>query len=684
MVEKTKILDQGWHFIKKDIENAYYIKINDSNWETVSLPHTWNAFDVQDGGGVKSGIIGHRNPGYYRGVGWYRTRISIPLELKNNRIFLHFQAAGSVADVYINESHLGQHLGAFSAFCYEITPFIKGGEENVIAVKVNNSWREDLPPLSGDFPVMGGLYRPVYLILKNKICFTPLDYASPGIYLKQVNVNDKQAEIELMAKISNMDDKINTFLIKTTIYDAEGRGIQIIEKEFKTELNQTFNIIQNILINKPHLWNGRLDPYIYKVKVELISNNIILDKIIQPLGLRYYHVDPEKGFFLNGNHYPLNGVNRHQDRFNKGWALTYADQNEDLSLLIEMGVNAIRLAHYQHSEYFYTLCDKNGILVWAELSIVNKVKFTDSFLDNSKSMLIELIRQNFNHPSIFTWSLANEIGLFQLRNPVSIMKKLNYLAHKEDPTRPTILAGISVAFFRKKLHRLTDLLGWNHYPGWYYFNATKMGSHLKKLNKVGNYRGICVSEYGAGASIYHHKQNLTHKDKIKPSGHFHPEEKQNLVHEENYRQMVKLPFVWGTFVWNMFDFAVSFRDEGDTPGRNDKGLVTYDRKVKKDAFFFYKANWTQEPMVYITSRRHKDRDEIDTEIKVYSNCDKVKLIINEKVIGCIPKEDLGIFRFPKYELSLGMNKIDVIGTLKDQKVTDSCIWNVNKTFMANP
>jgi len=677
-MEKKKNLDQKWRFVKGDIENASNIDFYVNDWDEISLPHTWNAFDVQSGGGKKCGILRHGDPGYYRGVGWYRRELSFPYDYETKRIFINFEAAGSVVDVYLNGKLLGQHQGAFSAFCFEITDLIRKDELNILAVKVNNSWREDLPPLSGDFPIMGGLYRPVHLIIKERACFTLLDYASTGIYLKQRKITENKAEVELLAKISNMYENETDFILKTTVLDAEGIEICVLEDEAKIEYNNTKDLVQYMIIENPHLWNGRLDPYLYKVKAELIAHDEIIDIVIQNLGLRYYYVDPEKGFFLNGRPYPINGVNRHQDRLDKGWALNFEDQDEDLAIIMEMGANAVRLAHYQHSDYFYSLCDKNGILVWAELSIVNRVKFSNAFLENSKNMLIELIRQNFNHSSIFTWSLANEIGLVQLRSPVPLMKKLNKVAHEEDPTRPTILAAISIAFFKKKIHHITDLIGWNHYPGWYYLKASKMGPHLKKFNKVGNYRGLCVSEYGAGASIYQHKQNLTHEDKIKALGHFHPEEKQNIVHEEHYRQMRALSFVWGTFVWNMFDFAVSFRDEGDTPGRNDKGLVTYDRKVKKDSYFFYKTNWTIDPIVYITSRRHVERYDPITEIKVYSNCDKVELKINEENIGEMFKEDLCIFRLSRFELSEGENEIKVLGISGNQKVTDSCIWKYIK------
>jgi len=678
-MEQRRILDQKWRFNQGDVENAFQADFNDDKWEEISLPHTWNAFDVQSGGGTRREIYQSTKAAYLRGVGWYRTVLKIPSK-EDKRYFVFFEAAGSVAHVYLNGTYLGQHLGAFSAFCYEITPHVKFGEDNLLAVKVDNSWREDLPPLGGDFPVMGGLYRQAHLIEKERTCITPLDHASPGIYLKQVNVTDELAEVEVTTKISNMDKNLSSLTIKTSILAANGAEVKVLENEVKARFNQTTDIVQNLTIEKPHLWNGRVDPYLYEIRVELCDGETLLDVGIQPLGLRYYHIDPKKGFFLNGKSYKIKGVCRHQDRFNKGWALSQEDQDEDLSLMIEMGVNGVRLAHYQHSDYFHSICDKNGILVWAELAIVNKVNFEEPFLENSKSMLTDLIRQNYNHPSIFTWSLANEIGLFQRKSPVPVMEKLNDLAHEEDLTRPTILAAISVALFRKDLHNLTDIIGWNHYAGWYYFQKkpSALGKHMKRFNKVGNYRGLCMSEYGAGASIHHHVQNMTHEDKVKTTGNFHPEEKQNLVHEANYKEIKAASFVWGSFLWNMFDFAVAGRNEGDTPGRNDKGLVTYDRKVKKDAYFFYKANWTEEPMVYITSRRHLERVDPSTEIKVYSNCNEVELKVNGKPIGTMTKEELCIFRWLNYELSEGENNIEVVGIRDSNKTTDSCVWKLIK------
>jgi beta-galactosidase len=672
-MRKNLLAYKEWHFLKEDIQDAYKENFKDDDWEKILLPHTWNSQDVQEGRGKSSGLFRHKEQGYYRGIGWYRIKFLISEDQKNKRMFIRFQAAGSVAEVYLNENLIGTHFGAFSAFCFELTEYIKFNEENVLAVKVNNTWRDDLPPLSGDFPVMGGLYRSVDLFLKEKLCISPLDHATPGVYISQREVTESKAELDLKIQISSIED-VNDVNLNIKILNQD----ESINQEKKISLNLEkgdTSISHKVKVLNPHLWNGRRDPYLYQVKVELIHNEGILDEISQSIGIRYFDIDPEMGFFLNGKKYAIYGVNRHQDRLNKGWALSKADQDEDLKIMLEMGVTAVRLAHYQHSAYFYSQCDKFGILVWAELAIVNRVNFSTNFFENSKNMLIELIKQNYNHASIFTWSLANELGFYQLQSPVKIIKKLNEIAHSIDKTRPTILAAISLAFFRKKLHRITDLIGWNHYPGWYYFKAKNMGSHLKKFNKVGNSRGLCVSEYGAGASIHHHKPNLTHNDKIKASGKFHPEEKQNLVHEENYRQMKSLLFVWGIFVWNMFDFAVSTRDEGDTPGRNDKGLVTYDRKVKKDAYYFYKANWVSEPVLYITSRRAAERNNKVTQVKVYSNCEKVELRINDKVLGMMFKEDFCIFRFSNCVLSEGLNKIEVKGFIGSQEFLDSCTWN---------
>ena len=336
-------------------------------------------------------------------------------------------------------------------------------------------------------------------------------------------------------------------------------------------------------MSHPRLWNGRIDPYLYKAVVELRSTNGVVDSVEQPLGLRFYRVDPDKGFFLNGKSYPLHGVDMHQDWFNKGWAISHADMEENMRLIKEIGANVVRCAHYQHSDYFYSLCDKAGILVWAEIPQVNEINASPEFEENSRNQLLDLIRQNINHPSIFVWSLFNEIGLINTPDPERELQDLNNVAHSEDPTRPTIGATCTDRF--PQMNKIPGLLGWNIYPGWYQGSKDDFGAVLDKHRYDSRSGGFCVSEYGAGANIAQHEDNPKQPT---PTGQWHPEEWQNEVHEAAWAAMEKRPWVWGTFVWNMFDFAVSTRHEGGIPA-NDKGLVTYDRKIKKDAFYFYKA-----------------------------------------------------------------------------------------------
>jgi beta-galactosidase len=422
------------------------------------------------------------------------------------------------------------------------------------------------------------------------------------------------------------------------------------------------------------LWNGRKDPYLYKAVVELRAANELVDSVEQPLGLRYYSVDPDKGFFLNGQPYNLHGVDKHQDRFNKGWAVSEADLDEDISLIKEMGCTVIRCAHYQHSDYFYSLCDKTGILVWAEIPQVNEIRDTPQFEETSRNQLLDLIRQNVNHPSIFVWSLFNEIrGSKGSDDPHRELMDLKITANGEDPTRPTIAA--TCVSILPEMNKIPDLLGWNIYPGWYSGWGTKedFGASLDKHRADSRHGGICISEYGAGANVEQHEQNP--KQPLTTS-QWHPEEWQAEVHEAAWAAMKERPFVWGTFVWNMFDFAVSTRHEGGIPGRNDKGLVSYDRKTKKDAFYFYKANWSDEPTLYITSRRFTERTNAVTDVKVYSNAKKVELLVNGVSLGETRNATNCVFIWKNAELKSGENKVEARAELSGTSLSDSCVWTL--------
>ncbi|MGA9408568.1 MAG: glycoside hydrolase family 2 TIM barrel-domain containing protein, partial [Bacteroidota bacterium] len=594
-----------------------------------------------------------------------------PQPKPNRRYFLRFEAAGSIADIYFNGTFLGQHRGAFGAFCYEITKQLSSTGHNVIAVRASNAPEPDVAPLSGDFNIFGGLYRPVHVIETDEICFALTDHASPGVAWLQTNVTDEQAALDVNVEISNGTIHSEERILAADVFDAAGNRIAAVEQPITVVPEVTAPFALRVIIPHPHLWNGRNDPYLYNAVVELRSKDgTVYDAVAQPLGLRYFRVDPDKGFFLNGKPYHLHGVNRHQDRPNKGWAISETDMDEDMSLLKEIGCTVIRCAHYEHSDYFYSLCDSAGILVWAELPQVNEIGTVPQFAETSRSQLLDLIRQNINHPSIFVWSLFNELWPGR-PDPHRELQDLKIVANGEDPTRPTIAATATQQL--PQMNKIPDLLGWNIYPGWYSGWGPKesFGALLDSGRFMSKYGGLCVSEYGAGANVEQHEEN---PKQPKADGQWHPEEYQALLHEAAWAAMKARPFVWGTFVWNMFDFTSNSRHEGGIPGRNTKGLVTYDRKIRKDAFFFYKANWSDEPTLYITSRRFTERTNPITEVKIYSNAKEAELLINGVSQGRISDGANCIFIWKNIQLQPGENHIEAHAHRGGRALVDTCIW----------
>lgn len=654
------LLDSDWRFKPGDILGAEAVNLSDTNWQTVSIPHNWGWEAAQQG------------KDYYRGPGWYRRELNLKPQA-SQRYFLRFEAASLFADVYVNGDFLGEHRGAFGAFCFEITGHLAASGTNLIAVRVSNSWEPDIAPLSGDFSVYGGIYRPVHLIETAEENFTLTDHGSPGVIWRQTSVTKKKAVIDVTAQISNGTRNSQPLTLVTAVFDAKGKKVVETRQPIVLAPNTTAPYWLRMELTHPHLWNGRLDPYLYRAVVELRSTNGIVDTFGQPLGLRFYRVDPDKGFFLNGKPYALHGVDRHQDRWNKGWAISDADMDEDMRLIQEIGATVVRCAHYEHSDYFYSLCDKAGILVWAEIPQVNEINASARFAETSRGQLLDLIRQNINHPSIFTWSLFNEIGLGKTPDPERELQDLNNLAHSEDPTRPTIGATCTDKF--PQMNKIPDLLGWNIYPGWYsgWGTTSDIAKLLDKHRYDSQHGGFCVSEYGAGANPGQHEQNPAQPN---PGGPWHPEEWQAMVHETVWPVMKSKPYVWGTFVWNMFDFAVSTRHEGSVPGRNDKGLVTYDRKTRKDAFYFYKANWSEEPVLYITDRRFTERTNAVTDVKLYSNARTVELLLNGKSQGDHRNSTNCVFVWRNVKLNPGENQVIAKAERDGKKLSDSCTWTL--------
>lgn len=563
-----------------------------------------------------------------------------------------------MSNVFVNGKHIGEHRGGYGAFVFEITDKVEYGKENTLLVRVNNGEQLDVMPLVGDFNFYGGIYRDVHLLLTDNLCISPLDYASSGVYLIQQQITDKQAAICARINLSNGTGELRKAVLRLQVNDGK-KTVYETEKEVSM-IPHTDVQVENIefILKNPRLWNGTQDPFMYQTVVTLIKDGKELDKVEQPLGVRYYITDPDKGFFLNGKHLPLHGVCRHQERAEVGNALYPVHHEEDTRIMLDMGVNAVRLAHYPQATYMYDLMDKYGIVTWAEIPFVGPGGYADkgfvdqpSFRENGKEQLKEMIRQHYNHPSICFWGLFNELKE-QGDNPVEYIKELNAMAHREDPTRPTTSASNQDG----ALNFITDHIAWNRYDGWYGATPATLATWLDATHKNHPEIKIAISEYGAGASIYHQQDSLV---QTVPGSWWHPENWQTEYHIQNWKIINERPYVWASFVWNMFDFGAAHRMEGDRSGINDKGLVTHDRKIKKDAYYFYRANWNPEPMIYIAGRRNVNRVKPLVDVQVFSNVEEVILIVNDCQCRRMKPDSLKVCLFKEVPLRKGRNEIEV-------------------------
>ena len=649
------LINQDWNF-------RFSHQVNKNSSRRVDLPHTWNAQDALSG-----------KPDYKRGIGNYDKKLFIRSEWKGKRLFLRFEGANCVSNVFINGKQIGEHRGGYGAFIFEITDKVNYGKNNTVLVRVNNGEQLDVMPLVGDFNFYGGIYRDVHLLVTEDICISPLDYASPGVYLFQQHVGEKQAAVLARINLSNGTEHPRQATLRLQVKEGDKVVYQADKKVTVAPHTSVQPEEMSFTLLNPRLWNGREDPFMYQTVITLVKDGKEIDKVEQPLGLRYYATDADRGFFLNGKHLPLHGVCRHQEWAQVGNALRPMHHEEDTRLMLEMGVNAIRLAHYPQATYMYDLMDRNGIVTWAEIPFVGPGGYADkgfvdqpSFRKNGKEQLKEMIRQHFNHPSICFWGLFNELKE-NGDNPLEYIKELNVLAHQEDPTRPTTSAsnqGGAINF-------ITDNIAWNRYDGWYGATPATLASWLDKTHQAHPEIKIAISEYGAGASIYHQQDSLV---QTSPGSWWHPENWQTEYHIQNWKIISERPYVWGSFVWNMFDFGAAHRTEGDRPGINDKGLVTHDRKVKKDAFYFYKANWNPEPMVYIAGRRSVNRVKPVTEVQIFSNCAEVTLKVNGQIIKKMQPDGVKVCIFKDIRLKKGENNIEVSAKNGKRVITDACCW----------
>jgi len=653
-------IDRGWKFLKQGFPGGQAVDLDDTAWAEVDLPHTYNGLDGQTGAP------------YYRGPAWYRRALALPRAAaadSRKQFFLYFEGAGTITEVYCNGRLAGGHIGLFAGFCVDITPLINRNGRNVIAVRVDNAYNDHIAPLNGDFNIDGGLYRHVRLMILNELAISPLDDGGPGVYIKQSPVTRERAHLEISTVVRNASPQEKRATLRYAILDHAGKPVLTASASLAAPAGKTTTCVETMVLANPHLWHGRKDPYLYQVRVELFDGDRRTDALSQPLGIRFFHIDPELGFFLNGESYPLRGVCTHEDRPNVGRAVSDADYRQDMQIIHEIGATCVRMAHYQHAQAAYDAADELGLVVWAEDGLVNGVAHNEEFDKNQIQQVRELIKQNFNHPAICFWSMFNELGNNGQKNQgLHLVKTIAAEAHRLDPTRLTTGANDQGA--ADPVGYITEIIAFNRYPGWYGGKMTQFGEILDGIRKVVESKapGRCIgmSEYGAGASIYQHETHVTQPN---PGAYWHPEEYQAQLHEHAWAAIKSRHWLWGTFLWVMFDFASAGRHEGDHPGKNDKGLVTRDRKTRKDAYYFYKAQWTTEPFVYITDRRFKCRPDKHAVFKVYANCPRVELWLNGQSLGEREGVD-GVFVWPVVQLREGQNRIRAVGHHASGQVKD--------------
>ena len=597
-MRETVNLNRKWAFIMggKDVPKAM-----PSPACYVNLPHTWNAIDGQDGGND-----------YTRGLCWYVKTLSREEIPQNKRLFLEINGANSSADLYVNGAHIAHHDGGYSTWRADITDAAGTSGDVLLVLGVDNSAKETVYPQMADFTFYGGLYRDVNLIAVPESHFDLTYYGGPGIAVTPVMEGD-DARVTTHVYLTNAQPSQTLHYV---LRDGEDR--EIAHADLSAQQTQWETVIP-----KAHRWDGRKDPYLYTAEVTLIDGDVGLDRVSARFGCRSFAIDPQKGFFLNGRSYPLHGVSRHQDRWGIGNALLPEHHREDMDLICEVGANTIRLAHYQHDQFFYDLCDERGMIVWAEIPYISR--HMNRADENAVAQMKELITQNYNHPSIVVWGLSNEITMTMTdeADMLRVHRALNDLCHEMDKTRLTTLAAVSPCPINAMVVHIPDVVSYNHYFGWYGGDPSMNGPWFDRFHEAYPNTPIGMSEYGCEALNWHTSD---------PRQGDYTEEYQAHYHEELIRQLFTRPYIWATHVWNMFDFGADARAEGGENGQNHKGLVTFDRKYKKDAFYAYKAWLSDEPFVHLCGKRYVDRVEDVTRVTVYSNLPEVTLLVNGKVL----------------------------------------------------
>ncbi|MEC3909202.1 glycoside hydrolase family 2 TIM barrel-domain containing protein [Sphingobium sp. CR2-8] len=699
------LLSTGWRFDFGEHSGAEHPDFNDANWDKIDVPHSWNRVGYY----LKPARATANRPetvNKAQGIGWYRLSFDADAALAGKRTWLEFDAASRIASIWLNGQFLGEHKGGYSRFRLDATKALKPGAANILAVRVDNSKpapgssTADVLPLTGDFFVPGGLYRPVRLVSTQDVHFDMMDHGGSGIRATTRSIDAGIATIDVAASLRSEIGQARGLRMETRLLDAEGRvaARHVQALSFKAGSSQSSASLQ---LPAAHLWQGTDDPYLYHLSTRLLDpKGRTLDSVDQPFGIRKMQFDANRGFLLNGKPYRLRGVGYHQDREDKGWAITPADVEQDVATMREMGVNSIRLTHYQHGQTIHDLADRYGLVLWDEIPLVSAwtlgeaKEATPGLIENARQQLTELIRQNQNHASVASWGIANEVDfgnslpafLTSFKgappDPLALLKELDATAKTLDPSRPTALAtccegrlfskGVEVPITAPE----ADLGGANRYFGWYYGKPEEVGPSLDALHAQRPDQALAVTEYGAGGATTIHTDNVL-GGPVDSRGRAQPEEYESYVHEKNWAELAGRPYFWATWLWVGFDFASTVRSEGDAQDINTKGLVSFDHKLRKDAYYFYKANWSREPVVHITGRRYVDRAYGVTDVRVYSNAPSTQLLLNGTSLGARTDCDGHVCVWQNVRLAAGTNVLTARGSISGTAVTDRVEWRLS-------
>ena len=689
-------LTQGWRFQFGDFPATVTGPgFNDQAWQSVSLPHTWNH--------IGGHHVGYTGDDTRRGTGWYRLGFDAPAVASDHEAWLQFDGASIVTDVWLNGIHLGQHKGAFSAFRLDASQALHAGHNELVVRTDNTSSKTpgsataEVLPIAGDWFMFGGLYRGVSLITVSATQIDVRDDGGPGVYGRTEQIKDGDATIAVKVKLRNDRAVAAPVVTEVTIADATGRTVAEQTQKLTLAAASAQDEDNALTIPRVHLWQGRNSPYLYSIKAVLLgAGGAILDQVTQPLGVRVETIDPDAGFILNGQHLGLYGVAMHQDGGPKGWALSPADEQRDMNIIASMGANAVRMLHYQHSQNIYSIADRDGFVVWAEAPLITRpapygAEYpTPAVTANAEQQLTELIKQNFNHPSIAVWSIANEVNLDTWHklgetHAHALLEDLNQLAKKLDPSRPTALASCCGAVAGEGLAGIkltgkplesdmgiTDVAGLNRYFGWYAPSAAALGANLDRMHALFPRTPLALTEYGAGAALSQFTDDPA-GGPVFALGRPHPEQLQSYLHEIWWPEIKRRPYIWASWVLCMFDFASDGRMEGDTVHTNDKGVVNFDRTTPKDAFYYYEAQWSGKPFAHLTGAGDNSRPYPVTEVKAYSNAARLLLRVNGRIIAWTDCPE-GVCVWPNVKLTQGANLIGVSGKVGNVAVSDAANW----------